>query len=123
MTRERNPHRQGPANAAGPLSFGSAGGQHISAIAAELGIREILIPHLPGAFSAFGLICSDLKFDSTRPVVRTLDALTDETLTELFVTLEKQGLELFEAQGIDFVDDIISRSAWAPRNSASSTPW
>ena len=36
--------------------------------------RQILVPALPGAFSAFGLICSDLKFDLTRPVVRPLDA-------------------------------------------------
>jgi N-methylhydantoinase A len=91
------------------LSFGSAGGQHISAIAGELGIREILIPHLPGAFSAFGLICSDLKFDATRPVVRQLATLRDSELTDLFSELEQEGLALLEAQEIDPKDALVQR--------------
>jgi N-methylhydantoinase A len=91
------------------LSFGSAGGQHISAIAGELGIGEILVPHLPGAFSAFGLICSDLKFDATRPVVRPLDVLDDVELTELFTELEREGLALLEEQEIDPQQALVQR--------------
>jgi len=91
------------------LSFGSAGGQHISAIAGELGIRQILVPQLPGAFSAFGLICSDLKFDATRPVVRQLGVLSDSELTEAFAELEREGLALLEAQGIDPAQALVQR--------------
>jgi N-methylhydantoinase A len=91
------------------LSFGSAGGQHISAIAGELGIREILVPHLPGAFSAFGLICSDLKFDASRPVVRQLATLSDAELTDAFAELEREGLALLEAQGIDPKHALVQR--------------
>jgi N-methylhydantoinase A len=91
------------------VSFGSAGAQHISAIAGELGIREILIPRLPGAFSAFGLICSDLKVDRTRSVVRELDAITDAELTESFEELERDALATLAAQGVPADGAVLQR--------------
>jgi N-methylhydantoinase A len=80
------------------VCYGSAGGQHVSAIAGELGIGEIVVPNLPGAFSAFGLVCSDLKVDLTRSVVRQLDAIGDEELTETFRALEAEALATLEQQ-------------------------
>lgn len=82
------------------VSFGSAGGQHISAIAGELGIRNILVPRLPGAFSAFGLMCSDIKVDRSSPIVRELDTISDDELSEKFEALEEDALQTLEAQGI-----------------------
>ena len=58
------------------------------------GIRDIIIPPAPGTFSAFGLICSDLKVDKTKPIVHQLDDLTDRELTESFADLERESLEL-----------------------------
>jgi N-methylhydantoinase A len=91
------------------LSFGSAGGQHISAIAAELGIENILIPAMPGAFSAFGLLCSDVKVDLTRSVVRQLDDITDEELGESFAELEREAIEALEAQEVSIDDATLER--------------
>src|SRR4029079_5239866 len=80
------------------LCFGSAGAHHVSAIAAELGIGEIVVPNLPGAFSAFGLVCSDLKVDLTRSVVRQLAAISDEELTATFEELEREALATLAQQ-------------------------
>jgi N-methylhydantoinase A len=91
------------------LSFGSAGAQHISAIAAELGVSDIIIPILPGAFSAFGLICSDVKVDLTTSVVKTLDALDEDDLNELFDALEARALTILQAQGIDASTAVVER--------------
>lgn len=91
------------------FNYGSAGGQHISAIAAELGIRDILIPQLPGAFSAFGLICSDIKVDRSRPIVRELNSISDADLTEKFEELEKEALRTLEAQGIPARSAVVQR--------------
>jgi N-methylhydantoinase A len=82
------------------LSYGSAGGQHISTIAGELQIENVVIPPHPGTFSAFGLICSDLKVDQTAAVVQHMDKLTNEELTETFARLERSAVELLEKQGI-----------------------
>jgi N-methylhydantoinase A len=80
------------------LCYGSAGAQHVSAIASELGIREIVVPNLPGAFSAFGLVCSDLKVDLTRSLVRQLHTIADDELTETFEALERDALATLEQQ-------------------------
>ncbi len=43
------------------MPFGGAGGLHAADIAAELGMREILVPLAPGILCAEGLVVSDLK--------------------------------------------------------------
>src|SRR5439155_15857247 len=42
------------------LPFGGAGAVHAAAVAQELGMRRILVPPRPGAFSALGLLCTDV---------------------------------------------------------------
>ena len=45
------------------IAFGGAGPVHAAALAEELQIPEVIIPPAPGAFSALGLVASDLKRD------------------------------------------------------------
>jgi N-methylhydantoinase A len=91
------------------LCYGSAGGQHISAVAAELGITDIAVPVMPGAFSAFGLICSDLKVDLTRSVVREFDRISNDELTALFTEMEAEGIASVQSQGVARADIVVER--------------
>lgn len=43
------------------LSFGGAGGLHACALAEALGMRSVLVPRWPGAFSALGLLLADVR--------------------------------------------------------------
>ena len=43
------------------IAFGGAGPVHAVALAEELAIPEVIVPPAPGAFSALGLVASDLK--------------------------------------------------------------
>lgn len=52
------------------LAFGGAGPLHAAPLAEELGVRRVLIPFLPGLFSAYGILVSDLRFDFSRGVLR-----------------------------------------------------
>ena len=45
------------------IAFGGAGPVHAVALAEELQIPEVIVPPAPGAFSALGLVASDLKRD------------------------------------------------------------
>ncbi|RXZ51636.1 hydantoinase/oxoprolinase family protein [Agromyces binzhouensis] len=45
------------------VAFGGAGPMHAEAIARELGLAEVLIPEFPGAFSAWGMLGSDVRRD------------------------------------------------------------
>lgn len=65
------------------FAFGGAGPLHACAIAEELGIRRVVVPMHPGAFSAFGLLCADLKRDFVRSVVVPFSRLDDATLLDM----------------------------------------
>ncbi len=72
-------------------AFGGAGPLHCTALAAELGIAEILCPPIPGAFSALGLVGSDLKRDYVRTVYVTTADADPAVLEAAFAALEKEG--------------------------------
>jgi N-methylhydantoinase A len=77
------------------VPFGGAGPVHAVMVADELGIRRVLVPPNPGAFSALGLLCSDIVHDYVRSEVRELSALSPDHAETLFAALEEQaGLDL-----------------------------
>ena len=69
------------------FAFGGAGPLHACAIAEELGIGRVIIPMYPGAFSAYGLLCADLRRDFVRSIVRPLSKLDDNGLADLMKDL------------------------------------
>jgi N-methylhydantoinase A len=73
------------------VPFGGAGPVHAAMVADELGIRRVLVPPNPGAFSALGLLCSDIVHDYVRSEVRELSALSPDHAETLFAALEEQA--------------------------------
>jgi N-methylhydantoinase A len=51
------------------VAFGGAGGLHACELAAGLGIPRVLVPPLPGALSAYGILVSDIVKDYSRTVL------------------------------------------------------
>ena len=45
------------------ICFGGAGGLHAADLARGLGLRGVIVPRQPGAFSALGILCSDIIRD------------------------------------------------------------
>jgi len=54
------------------LAFGGAGPMHATALAREIGVPRVIVPFLPGAFSAYGILISDARLEYSRSVVRPL---------------------------------------------------
>ncbi len=67
--------------------FGGAGPLHAAAVAEELGMRTVVVPPLPGNFSALGLLIADVRRDFVRTRVSatatTSVAHVQEALREL----------------------------------------
>jgi N-methylhydantoinase A len=56
------------------FAYGGAGPLHAAFVAAELGMSRVLVPPMPGNFSAFGLLVADVRHDEVRTrVARTTD--------------------------------------------------
>src|SRR5438270_2771753 len=82
------------------LPFGGAGAVHAAAVAQELGMRRILVPPRPGAFSALGLLCTDVVHDYIRSELRPLADVTAEHGEEIFGQLEAKARAELDAEGM-----------------------
>ena len=56
------------------VAFGGAGGLHACELAQSLGIPRVIIPAIPGALSAFGILVSDVVKDYSRTVLLRVTA-------------------------------------------------
>ena len=82
-------------------AFGGAGPLHAVALAGELGIAEIICPPIPGAFSALGLIGTDLKRDYVRTLVHHgRRPPIPSALEAAFVELERRGAAMLDRAGV-----------------------
>src|SRR5262249_44182413 len=89
--------------------FGGAGAVHAAAAADELGIRRILVPPRPGAFSALGLLCTDVVHDYIRSELRPLAQIAADHAEEMFVGLEARARRDLAAEGLDAAEAHFTR--------------
>ena len=82
------------------FAFGGAGPLHAAALAEELGVREIIVPPLPGVFSALGLLVTDYRHDYHASVVRMADKLGEEELEKIFSSLEDKAYKVLRSEGV-----------------------
>jgi N-methylhydantoinase A len=81
-------------------AFGGAGPLHAVALASELGIPGVICPPIPGAFSALGLVGTDLKRDYVQTLYTAAGSPDARALEAAFVTLEKAGAAMLDRAGI-----------------------
>src|SRR5229473_814408 len=83
------------------LPFGGAGAVHAAAVAEELGVTRILVPPRPGAFSALGLICTDVVHDYMRSELKPLSRVDADHAEAMFAGLETKARADIETEGLD----------------------
>ena len=91
--------------------YGGAGPLHASAIAREIGIRNVLIPYAPGYFSAYGMLFSDLRYDYVRSVFRRLDGLSFDEIEAIYKEMEDEGRAAIGASQIRPEEIVFERAA------------
>jgi N-methylhydantoinase A len=84
------------------LSYGGAGPLHAALVADEIGIPRVIVPPSPGAFSAFGALCSALSKDRSHTVLQPLDADGMDAAAPAFAAMLAEVRDEFGAEGADF---------------------
>jgi N-methylhydantoinase A len=79
------------------IAFGGAGPVHAVALAEELQIPEVVVPPVPGAFSALGLVASDLKRDYVRTLYADLGSVEPSRVAAVFAAMEASGTAMLDA--------------------------
>ena len=82
------------------VAGGGAGPLRSAGVAEELGIGRIIVPPRPGAFSALGLLCSDVVHDYVWTSVSELESTPVGELNRQFARLEQQALADVEEEGL-----------------------
>ena len=79
------------------VAFGGAGGLHACALAEALSIPHVIVPALPGALSALGILASNVVKDYSRTVLwRVSGKLPAAQLNREFSALQKQAATEFQ---------------------------
>lgn len=81
------------------VAFGGAGAMHACELARALGIPRVLVPALPGALSALGILRSDVVKHYSRTVLWTVSGkLPQKRLEAEFAELEQAARRDFEGE-------------------------
>jgi N-methylhydantoinase A len=83
------------------IPFGGAGPVHAPQIAVDLGIRQVIVPPVPGALSALGLMLSDVKHDLVRSRLEPLGALREASVDGIFEEIRSAAFARLREEGFD----------------------
>jgi N-methylhydantoinase A len=86
------------------LAFGGAGPMHAVEIARELGVAEVVVPRFPGAFSAWGMLGTEVRRDLTRQFFTPGADLDREAMAAALAELEAACRSELAEQGVEAAD-------------------
>jgi len=82
------------------IAFGGAGPLHAAAIAREIAIPQVIIPKLPGNFSALGMLMAEWRQDFVRTLIGELDRLEPAVVSQAFTDLGDAGAAALKRDGL-----------------------
>ena len=83
------------------VANGGAGPMHAVFIARELGIETIIVPEVAGAFSAWGMLTSDIRHDVSKSFNNGFDEIRWDKVLDGFMGLEKELEGLMRDEGVE----------------------
>ena len=83
------------------VAFGGAGPMHAVEVAESIGITKVIVPPLPGLFSALGMLMTDMRYDRVRGMVGLLDEVGEGKIEETFEEMERESSESLNEKGIE----------------------
>jgi N-methylhydantoinase A len=93
------------------VAFGGAGPVHAARLAEELEIPRVVVPPIPGGFSALGLVASDVRRDYVRTFYARLDAADVDALARAWNEMEQAARAMLDGAGVPAPRQEVTRSA------------
>jgi N-methylhydantoinase A len=89
------------------VAYGGAGPLHACELARALQMPQVLIPLYPGAFSAFGALLADTRFDYTQTRWMRMSHLDVDAVADVFGALEVRAASDFRSEGFAEVPRLV----------------
>jgi N-methylhydantoinase A len=82
------------------VAFGGAGPMHAVFLAKELGIPETVVPRFPGAFSAWGMLQTNIRKDFSEPYFYLDEDIDVADMAGILRSMEVEGLSSLISEGV-----------------------
>jgi N-methylhydantoinase A len=82
------------------IAFGGGGPMFATSLAKELGIRSVVVPRVPGVFSAWGMLMTDIRHDYIQTKVSKLNLETLREVTDVLNQMIQKAYRQLEEEGI-----------------------
>ncbi|MGM0900493.1 MAG: hydantoinase/oxoprolinase family protein [Bacillota bacterium] len=83
------------------VAFGGAGPMHASLIAELLDMKKVFIPSVSGTFSAWGMLQTDIRFDTVRNFVSETSKVQKVDLESLYGEMKQESIKVLAEQHIE----------------------
>ena len=93
------------------VAFGGAGPVHAARLAEELEIPRVLIPPIPGGFSALGLVATDVRRDYVRTFYASLAGAAPAEIGAAFAAMEEEARAMLRRASVPEARWALSRAA------------
>jgi N-methylhydantoinase A len=93
------------------VAFGGAGPVHAARLAEELDIPRVLVPPIPGGFSALGLVATDVRRDYVRTFYASLTAAAPGDVAVAYATMEAEARAMLARAGVPEARWEVARAA------------
>ena len=91
--------------------LGGAGPVHGAALAAEMGMAEVLVPEAPGVLAAFGLLAAAIEHQHARTLQARTDAADLDAVNRLLDELDAAGRARMREEGVPAAEVRVAYSA------------
>ena len=86
------------------VAFGGGGSMFATALAKELGVSRVIVPRIPGVFSAWGMLMTDLRHDYVQTKVVRFNGESLKSLMEILEEMMRVAYGQMEEEGIEKKD-------------------
>jgi N-methylhydantoinase A len=93
------------------VAFGGAGPVHAARLAEELAIPQVIVPPIPGGFSALGLVASDIRRDYARTFYASLGSASLAEMQAVYDAMEREARDMLRRSGVAETRWEITRAA------------
>jgi N-methylhydantoinase A len=82
------------------VAFGGAGPMFAVDLARDLGVNTVIVPLVPGVFSAWGMLLTDLRHDFVQTKVMPFEGAILVQLNSIYDKLKQRAVEILHKEGV-----------------------
>ena len=90
------------------IAFGGAGPLIGPLVGREMNLETVVIPTLPGTFSALGMLMTDLEYEFSNTILKPLDENYESSISDIIDEMKFRANQVFDQQNVMLENRVIA---------------